>query len=213
MCGALVLSLSLSACRSSGPRPEGVVVAVADARVDADEADPPRGRQLALLYSSNDQGEYERCGCPVHPLGGLARRAVEIDRARADSDGVLVVDAGDLFLPVGDAVAGARPPAVSEVDRRARLLATAYARLGVAAFSPGERDLALGSARLVRVLADAKVPVVSANLVDARGRAPWPADRLLELAGIKVGVFGVTAVSPPDDARLRSWGFAARDPA
>ena len=154
---------------------------------------PPRGRALALVYTSNDDGEYERCGCPVHPLGGLARRAAELDAIRADSDAVVSVDAGDLFLPREEAPPRARPPAASELERRARLLAAAYARLGVTAFSPGERDLALGAPLLRRVLADAKVPVVSANLVDGRGRLLFDADRLVDVAGVKVGIFGVTA--------------------
>jgi hypothetical protein len=211
----LPAALLLCACRgreaARAPADASALGGAVDAPGRVAEPAPPRGRTVALMYSSNDQGEYERCGCPVHPLGGLARRAVELDRARAESDGVLVVDAGDLFLPVEPAKGGR--PLASEVERRARLLAAAYARLGVAAFSPGERDLALGVGRLRRVLADAKVPIVSANLVDARGRAPWPADRLLKVAGVEVGVFGVTALSPPDDARLRAWGFVARDPA
>ena len=42
---------------------------------------PPRGKLITLLYSSNLGGDYEQCGCPVHPLGGVARRATVIDRA------------------------------------------------------------------------------------------------------------------------------------
>ncbi|HVZ75052.1 MAG TPA: multiheme c-type cytochrome [Polyangia bacterium] len=200
----------MAGCRSPSPVAHDAAVALVDAAVDAEPA-PPRGRFLAIAYSSNDQAEYERCGCPVRPLGGLARRAAEIDRARAEADGVLVVDAGDLFLPADDTPKGWRAPAASEIDRRARLLAAAYARLGVEAFTPGERDLALGLPRLRKVLADAKVPVVSANLVDVRGRAPWAADRLLDVAGVKVGVFGVTASA--DGSKMRAWGFVARDPA
>src|SRR4029079_15250117 len=58
----------------------------------------PRGKQITLLYTSNGDGDYEQCGCPVPPLGGLARRATVIARARADADAALVLDAGDLFL-------------------------------------------------------------------------------------------------------------------
>jgi 2',3'-cyclic-nucleotide 2'-phosphodiesterase (5'-nucleotidase family) len=173
---------------------------------------PPRGRRLALVYSSNVQGEYEHCGCPVHPLGGLGRRAAEVDKIRAESDGVVSVDAGDLFLPPGDSPPGWKTPAPSELERRARLLAAAYARLGLTAFSPGERDLALGVPLLRRVLAEAKVPVVSANLRDLRGHPLFDADRVVEVAGVRVGVFGVTAASPPDAGRFRAWGVEALDP-
>ena len=133
------------------------------------------------------------------PIGGLARRAAEVDRIRAETDGVVQVDAGDLFLPREDAAEkpGARPPAPGEIERRARLIAAAYARLGVAAFTPGERDLALGVPLLRRVLADAKIPVVSANLVDARGALLFPPDRIVDVAGVQVGIFGVTGDNVP----------------
>jgi hypothetical protein len=207
--GAALL-VALGGCRGRRGAAGGAVSI--DAATDGRAAEAKRGRFISLVYSSNDLSEYERCGCPVHPLGGLARRAAEIDRVRGESDGVLVVDAGDLFLPAEEKVKGAKP-ADGEVERRGRLLAAAYARMGVAAFTPGERDLALGLERLRRLLAEAKVPVVSANLVDLAGRRPWAADRLIEIAGTRIGVFGVTAASPPDEARLRAWGFVARDPA
>src|SRR5437764_7398365 len=100
----------------------------------------PRGQQITLVYSSNGEGDYEQCGCPVHPLGGVARRATVIDRARADADAALVLDAGDLFLPQrGDHADGKRPDP-GEIERRAKLLAGAYGRIGTTAFLPGERD-------------------------------------------------------------------------
>jgi hypothetical protein len=176
------------------------------------EVAPPRGKAIALVYTSNVQGEYERCGCPVHPLGGLARRAAEVDRIRGESDGVISVDAGDLFLPAEGAKKEAKAPAPSEIERRARLLAAAYARMGVTAFSPGERDLALGAPLLRRVLAEAKVPAVSANLEDLDGQPLFDADRIVDVAGVRVGIFGVTAMSPPDEGKMKSWGVVVRDP-
>jgi hypothetical protein len=200
----LVVSL-FGACQKRIAPPQDAAVGIA-------EGPPSRGRVIALVYTSNVQGEYERCGCPVHPLGGLARRAAEVDEIRAESDGVISVDAGDLFLPAETAKAPARPPAPSEVERRARLLAAAYARLGVTAFSPGERDLALGAPLLRRVLSEAEVPAVSANLEEPGGRPLFDADRIVEVAGVRVGIFGVTALSPPDEAKTKAWGVVVRDP-
>jgi len=165
---------------------------------------PPRGKVVALVYTSNVGGALERCACTIAPSGGLARRAAEVDRIRAESDGVLQVDAGDLFLP--RAAAASRPPSRGDVARRARLFADVYARLGVDAFTPGARDLALGVPLLRRVLADAKVPVVAANLVDARGAPVFAADRLVDVAGVAIGVFGVAGPAG------RGAGFELRDP-
>jgi 2',3'-cyclic-nucleotide 2'-phosphodiesterase (5'-nucleotidase family) len=74
------------------------------------------------------------------------------------------------------------PPDAGEVERRARLLSTALARIGVTAFSPGERDLTIGPALLQRLLRKAKVPTVSANLFDTHGRRLFDADRMVDLA-------------------------------
>jgi 2',3'-cyclic-nucleotide 2'-phosphodiesterase (5'-nucleotidase family) len=196
-------ALALAACRgrapASAPAPAPTAAAPADAGA-------PRDRIVSLVYTSNVGGEVARCGCAVEPLGGLARRAAEVARIRGQVDGVLSVDAGDLFLPPAEGSGRGRPPAPRDLERRARLLATAYARLGVAAFSPGERDLAVGVPLLRRVLADAGVPVVSSNLVDESGALLFPADRLVEIAGVKIGVFGVTA------AAVLAPGVVARDP-
>jgi hypothetical protein len=200
----IVFTIGIAACRRA-PAP---VVQAVDAAADVE---PPRGRWISIAYSSNDEGEYERCGCPVHPLGGLARRAAEIDKARAEADGVLVVDAGDLFSSREKKKGWA--PAAGEVERRARLLAAAYGRIGVHAFTPGELDLAIGVERLKKVLAEAKVPVVSANLVDRAGKPLWEADRIVDVAGVKIGVFGVTAPTPFDAERLRALGVVAKDAA
>jgi 2',3'-cyclic-nucleotide 2'-phosphodiesterase (5'-nucleotidase family) len=189
----VLLAVALAACRGRAPAP----AANADAAALV-ELPPPRGKVVSLVYSADVAGEYERCDCAVAPLGGFSRRAAEVDRIRAESsgvDGVIQVDAGDLFLPVDAMDASWRPAPGGEVERRARLLAAAYARLGVTAYTPGERDLRLGLPLLRRVLADAKIPVVSANLADERGHLLFDADRLVDVAGVRVGVFGVTAPS------------------
>jgi hypothetical protein len=205
-------ALLIAGALGAGCRGRAVTKVDAGAGSGGAEVAPPRGKVIALVYTSNVLGEYERCGCPVHPLGGLARRAAEIDRIRSESDGLISVDAGDLFLPAEGAKTGAKAPAPSEIERRARLLAAAYARMGVTAFSPGERDLALGAPLLRRVLAEAKVPAVSANLEDLEGRPLLEADRIVDVAGVRVGIFGVTAMSPPDEAKLKGWGVVAREP-
>ena len=149
---------------------------------------PPRGKQITLLYSSNGDGDYEQCGCPVHPLGGVARRATVIDRARAEADAALVLEGGDLFLP--------QPGA-----------------FGTTAFVPGERDLALGVPLLRRLAKQAGLPLIAANLYGPDGKRLFDADRIVDAAGVKVGVFGVTAPPTPDDAAaLKAAGIEARDP-
>ena len=171
---------------------------------------PPRGKQITLLYSSNLNGDYEQCGCPVHPLGGIGRRATVLDRARADADATLVLDAGDLFLP--QAAALGKPPDPGEVERRARLLASAFGRMGTTALLPGERDLAIGLPLLRRLAKQAHLPLLATNLYDARGKPLFETDRIVDAAGVKVGILGVMAPPLAADAEaFKAAGIDARD--
>jgi 2',3'-cyclic-nucleotide 2'-phosphodiesterase (5'-nucleotidase family) len=164
-----------------------------------------RGREIALLYSSNLQGKYAPCNCAVQPLGGLARRATVTARTRAEADATLVVDAGDLFRPERTA---------AETERQANLLAAGIAGGGIDAFTPGEGDLAIGVPLLKKVAAAFKIPVVSANLYGRDGQRLFAADRLIDADGTRIGFFGVTAPPTAADAnRFRADGIVVRDPA
>ena len=171
-----------------------------------------RGTTIALLYSSNLQGEYEHCGCPSHPLGGLVRRATVIDRARAESDGALVVDAGDMLLPSVFHDEKKRPPDAAEIERRARLLLGAYARMGIQALLPAERDLAIGPAKLKQLLKATRVPAVASNLFTTGGASVFARDRLLTIAGVSFGIFGVVQPQSEDAALWERWKIEVADP-
>ena len=176
------------------------------------ETKAERGTHLALLYGANLQGEYENCGCPSHPLGGLARRATVVDRARAEADGVLLVDAGDMLLPQVFHSEKLRPAPAGEWERRARLILSAYRRMGVTAVLPAERDLGLGPEKLKNLLKSTGVAAVASNLLDQQGRPLFARDRLVVVAGIPVGIFGVVAPLAEDAAAWKTWRVRATDP-
>lgn len=213
----LLVVVALVGCRRSAPASPGIAATSgADAgrwvEPTAPETPAPRGKHVALIYTSNVRGEYEHCGCPSHPLGGLKRRATLLDRAHAETDAVIHVDAGDLILPRPLRMPKAVGPDVGEMERRARLIFAGLARMGLAAFAPGDTDLVIGPKRLAALARAAKIPVVCANLVDAEGARLFPADRIVEAAGLKVGIFGL--IEPPSDesARWKELGFLATDP-
>ncbi|MES1205237.1 MAG: multiheme c-type cytochrome [Pseudomonadota bacterium] len=220
--GGLALAvafLDAGACRRQAPAATspGAGGAAASARALPAEAQAERGTRIALLYAANLQGEYEHCGCPSHPLGGLVRRATVIDRARAESDGVLIVDAGDMLLPAvfhDDTLRGGalQAPDPAEVERRARLILQSYARMGVNAVLPAERDLGIGPSKLKQLLQSTRVPAVASNLVGANGGDVFPRDRLLTVAGVTVGIFGVVQPQPEDAALWAKWAITATDP-
>jgi 2',3'-cyclic-nucleotide 2'-phosphodiesterase (5'-nucleotidase family) len=209
----LGLAIAGLACRRTPPAPPRAEPAAKPAEsAAAPAAAPPRGTHVALLYGSDLDGAYETCSCPVHPMGGVARRATQIDRARAEADAVLVVDAGNLLSPVRAASdargASDKPPLRGELERRARLLAAASGRMGTTAFTPGAQDLALGVPLIRRLAKETHLPVVSANLRGADGALLFDADRVVTAAGLKVGVFGVTAAKGIAGVA----GVEARDP-
>jgi 2',3'-cyclic-nucleotide 2'-phosphodiesterase (5'-nucleotidase family) len=201
----LIAALALLAavgCRKSGsgssaaaPATDAVLAAV-DA---APPPPPPRGRDLAVIYSSNVQGHATPCDC-VRPLGGLARRATIVARARAEADGALVVDAGDLLDGGRDA-------------RRARGFAAAVSAAGLDAFTPGERDLAMGVPFLRQLAAAHLLPILSSNLTSAAGKRLFDGERIVRVGDVPIGVFGVSAPPTPADAdRWRAAGIVARPP-
>lgn len=57
------------------------------------------GYGIVVFYSSTVHGNLEVCGCPIHPLGGVARRAGYINafKRRSPDTAVLQVDAGFIF--------------------------------------------------------------------------------------------------------------------
>jgi 2',3'-cyclic-nucleotide 2'-phosphodiesterase (5'-nucleotidase family) len=125
---------------------------------------------------------------------------------------VVQVDAGDSLLPRLDPVPGDPPPDKKEVDRRARLVATGLGRLKLDAFTPGEADLALGPSRLKALARRARLPVVSANVLDARGKPLFDTHRFLQLGERRVGIFGVLTLSPTDAEAAKALGYHVGDP-
>jgi 2',3'-cyclic-nucleotide 2'-phosphodiesterase (5'-nucleotidase family) len=197
-----------AASNPAAPRPDAGAPAVP-------AAPPPRpslpaGQTVTLLYSSNLRGEYE-----AHPLGGLPRRAsyTAALAARLGTEGgtLIQVDAGDSLLPRLDPVPGDPPPDRKEVERRARLLATGLGRLKLDAFTPGEADLALGPARLKALARQARVPIVAANLFDARGKPLFDSHRFLQRGERRVGIFGVLTLSEADVAAAKTSGYSVGD--
>jgi hypothetical protein len=124
------------------------------------------------------------------------------------------VDAGDLLLPPwAFANAGVAPPDAGEVERRARLILSALSRIGLTAFVPGESDFFLGPKRLVALTAEAKLPVVCANVVDAQGTLLFPADRIVAAGAVKVGFFGLLDPPETEAQRWKGFGLSARNAA
>jgi hypothetical protein len=176
---------AISTAAEAGPAPSAVA-----------SAKPLKApAELSLFYSSDARGG----GAPAEGatgVGGLARRATFVDRARIEAGAVLQVDAGDLVAVSGDRADLDTP---EKVEQRTRLLFASYQRMGVDVVTLGERELAIAPARLRKILSAAPdVAVVAANVVDKKGDHPFPTDKLIAAGGRSIGVFGI--LDPPPDA-------------
>jgi hypothetical protein len=178
------------------------------AKAPSAPAPKPSPPELTLVYSADFRGQvWPQAGAGVPE--SLARRATLLDRIRLESGTVVQVDGGDILAGPGDpSVAPSTPYAV---ERRTQIVLSSYARMGVDVATLGERDLALGPERLHTAVEAAKLSVVAANLFTKAGERPFPADQIVDAAGLLVGVFGVLDVTAPEAADLRRVGFHTGD--
>ena len=194
LCG---LALFLPGCQPEGPKP----------------ATPAKGNgalHLGLVYTGNVLGTIDPCGCVKNQLGGLARRATLMDRLRDESASshVLYVDYGNLLFPLG----GLREIERDQLVAKARLLVTAQAKMGMAAYTPGGNDLSGGFGTFQEIFSGIGVPVVSANLFDPRTGEPLvPPSVVLDVGGVAIGVTGVSEPFVPKDSVLAEE-VQVRDP-
>jgi 5'-nucleotidase / UDP-sugar diphosphatase len=166
--------------------------------VAAPQADVVR---IHLLWTNDVHGhiapEPARFMNPAFPppLGGAASAATYIKKVREEAaaagEPVLLMDVGDMFqgTPIGNTTEGA---AVIEY----------YNTIGYDFAVPGNHDFDLGRDVTERLARQSNFPWLSANIVDATTHqvVGWLRPTLmLDLAGVKVGVIGITT---PATARM-----------
>ncbi|HEX8823740.1 MAG TPA: 5'-nucleotidase [Archangium sp.] len=150
-------------------------------------------RRLVLLFTGDNRGEIAPCGCKVEPQGGLARRKTAIEAERARGLPVVLMDSGNALF---------REPTRREeslVQQQAELVLEQMEAQGTVAMAVGERDLSLGLSYLQKATQgrNKKMKLLSANLVDKAGKAPFTASLVVEAGGLKVGVVGVSPEGVP----------------
>jgi hypothetical protein len=153
-----------------------------------------------MIVAGDTAGWLAPCGCTTRQSGGLARRATLVAQARTEG-AVLVAD-------VGGAVAG---HAAYDRLKLAAILEGERA-MGVAAHNLGAAEAALEPDSLRRLIAEERVPLISANLRSADGTRVAEPLRLVTAAGRRVALVGVLSpryagpwrVDPPRDAVLEA---------
>lgn len=169
------------------------------------EREPPAdAKVISVLFSANNHGEREDCGCKANPLGGLDRRATLIDYARKDdpagqtywgrlgpkTEALFVVDAGEsLFREMNFRVdREGVPKATFEL---AQAVVEGMNAAAPDVLNVGERELALGWPALERLSKIAKFPFISANLRSEQGEPLLRPAVVVERGGAKVAFIGM----------------------
>jgi len=153
--------------------------------------------KISIFYTDDLQGEIDLCGCPVHKMGGVARRAKFIQRFFELKEPVVQVDAGDGFFKYHPVNA----PVTDQEKSRAMVLARSAGKLKVDAINVGLWDLSAGVDFLKELSGKsqekAKLNLISSNLFDQdQARPIFPTEKIIERAGVKIGIFGLCRNSP-----------------
>jgi 2',3'-cyclic-nucleotide 2'-phosphodiesterase/3'-nucleotidase/5'-nucleotidase len=137
--------------------------------------------------------------------GGLVRAATLVRAARAEGRPVLLLDGGDAIQ------GGAIATAYQRGDRALpEPMMTAMTRLGYDAMAVGNHELSYGPAALAAARAAAGFPWLAANAVDPAGRPAFGTSLVKELAGVRVGIVGLTTPAIPsleDSANVAGLRF------
>lgn len=142
-------------------------------------------------------------------LGGLPRKAGQLELARQQPAAVLALDAGALLFKRRQLNPGTRDQELTG----ARGLAAAYRQMAYDAVGINAVDLAAGVDFLRELTAEEQGPAwLSADLLDPlSGRLIFPAAATLERGGWRIGIIGLTGAPAADDPELeRMRGYSLR---
>lgn len=143
--------------------------------------------RLTLLHT-NDLHDHVRPG--YEGFGGLPYVSGYVQAARAETPDLVLLDAGDV-TEKGDLVAF-RTGGVMTYE--------AMRRIGYDAVTIGNHDHDAGLAGLRRFEAALGEALVCLNRVDAKGEALFPGSRIVEAAGLRLGIIGLLV--PQDEGTL-----------
>jgi hypothetical protein len=133
---------------------------------------------------SSVSGALEPCGCVKDMQGGADHAAAYIASQTSAAPNALVLGAGPMLFM------NARPDPARDTQAsfKAEALADAYKSLRLSAWAPGANDWLLGEGSLKSLAARSGATLLAANL---RG-APVQSTKLVEIAGLKVGIAGLS---------------------
>jgi 2',3'-cyclic-nucleotide 2'-phosphodiesterase (5'-nucleotidase family) len=135
--------------------------------------------RLTILYTSSLNGNLDGCTCKSQPRAGLVKRAAYL-RSLAPSTSRLLVDAGDIFDPLGD-------------DLIAGSILQTYGELKYDAIGVGDQEFSSGFSAFLKYAKSS--PFLSNNLMVCPDPSLCfivsPSARILSKGRYKVGMFAL----------------------
>ena len=152
---------------------------------------------VRLVALTDVSGYLEPCGCQSKLLGGIDRAAAKLQALRAERIPVVFVAAGDLLFGDKPEGATADTDATAQETWKAETLVEVFNRLGLAAATPGKRDLSFGASTLSRLQERSQFSWLPAK--PASNEAPeGVAGKLVKAGEHSIGVLGVSTFGGPD---------------
>ncbi len=121
-------------------------------------------------------------------MGGLSKKS-SLLKGLATSADILKLDAGTLFF---DEKLTGQPRRLPQAIITASAMVDAYNLMGYDAIAIGRQDLSAGLHALQTLATRASFPFLSANLVDTNGSLLFTPFTLIERAGIRIALIGLT---------------------
>ena len=173
-----------------------IVAARRSARAESPAPAASQKGKYSLVYNVNNAGYIDVCGCKRKEVrqGSLTRRSSFLKQLRSTGRELLLVDAGSAFFPINETV---KPAEVKNAVGKAKVIAEAYNRMGYQALAVGPYDLVTGLDNLREIEKVARFPFLSANFFGPDGKLLFKPSIVVEVAGLKVGLFGLTLDTVP----------------
>lgn len=144
-------------------------------------------KDITILYTGDTHAMLYLCSCPLHPEGGIARRATIINQLRKKSPEALLLDAGGFFA------GGAKDEYTqnSELDKKRSLVnLQAMDLMGYDAVNISDEEFNFGSEFLKDQIGKSSIPFVSCNF-EFDKLCPYI---IKNIGDVKVGIIGVDGV-------------------
>src|SRR5215510_13376804 len=207
--------------KKSGQDREALAKKPAPSGTMADRLDKDDGYGIALFYSMGIHGNLEVCGCPIYPLGGVARRIGYINafRERSPDAAILQVDAGYIFNDD-------KNDAGTELKADARLMndwiVRANEEMNLEIVNLGYRDLLYAGSLLKSdaKLKPEKSTLISANIKAADSGRTNPAPYVVKIVTgkrlpqpVRIAFIGLSELAPDEYKNdVAASGFVISDP-